>query len=443
MSQNDRYLGGAHKFAIDGDVFPGNVDYSDPILTPHLFKMYHRNEFVEVMCDWMVAEAFRNWIKFIEDDKPIEGIKFGQPYTFEGYEYEDDETGKTIKVTPFQEYLQWNDVPVNWKQGVSWSRLYNEGALLVFLDENQELYNLTDSENNIIEWKANPDPQGYKRFKVFQPKECGTGTGFYIANAEDCNTDGTPKVWTVIMHDQYMKSAKTFRIEADRCIHLLWKKRQNGWKACSRVLPFLRFAKMEELTFQKLTKRAHDLAGGILHIDGIASEEEQDTIDDAMGDDLTSVDRVYTKAGRTVEYKTPDLKAANEFESIFKLYTKKMLRFMRMTEQTLDGEKQGAGLGGNTDNDVSISYTEIYEIQEHYRNYLEKVFYKLGKENTQFIYREVLPEGMRMQKEMNEKMMENEEQGDEPAGGSAKDTNPRDQQSSGKKSAPNSREQTR
>jgi len=457
---NKPYLGGAHQHLLYGDIYPSNTAYTDPMRTKDLYDMYYRNEFFQIMCDWMVAEAFRNWIKFIEDTEPIQGLKFGEEYSFKGYEYEDEETGKVTKLTPFLEYIQWNDVPTNWKTGVSWSRLYNEGCLLVFLDDNDELLKQSKKEENTVKWAANANRQGYTRFNYFQPIEVGRGTGFSV---EEANADGSVKIWKVQLHTKHMDKAKTFLIDADRCIHLLWKKRENGWAACSRVLPLMPFAKMEEMTFQKLTKRAHDIAGGILHIDGIASAAEQSAIDQDMGNDLTSVDRIYTQAGRSVEYKTPDLKAAGEFATIFEIveyktpdlkaagecatifemYSKKMCRFMRISQLVLDGEHTGASLGGNDNAETMNSYTEIYEIQEHYRNYLEKVFYKLGKKNTSFIYREILPEEMRVDEQMQEAQFNHENEGIGEASQSDENMDKRNSGSDGDDTSTKNNEQTR
>jgi hypothetical protein len=94
------------------------------------------------------------------------------------------------------------------------------------------------------------------------------------------------------------------------------------------------------------------------------------------------------------------------------------------------------------------SYTEIYEIQEHYRNHLEKVFYKLGKEKTSFVYREVLPLNMRVGQQMQMEQMEQEEEQNEneksgSATQSANGTDKRNKQSTGNQSQSGSREQTR
>ena len=441
--QRPPFQGGAGHY-LPGDIYPSNASYNDPIWARHLLKMYHRNEFIQLMIDWMPAEAFRNWVTFIEDEKPIEGLKFGQPHTFEGYEYEDEESGKLTKVTPFQEYCQWNNVPLSFEQGVGWSRLYNEGTLLVFLDDDQNLLKMSEKEESEIHWKANSNPQGYTRFIVYQPKEAATGTGFEVYNGEGgVGADGSVNKWKVSLHSQYMKSAKTFIIDAERCIHLLWKKKENGWKACSRVIGMLPTCKSEEQTFQKLSKRAHDVAGGILVIKGIASEAERDAIDAEMGPDLSSVDRVFLQDGRDLKYETPDLKASGEYSAIFELYTKKLVRHMRINQQVLDGEKQGAGLGGNTDNDVELGYTEIKAIQQHYRNDLEKVFYKLGKENTSFVYREPMPEMVRQEQTMQREMMEHEDNRMEQTAGTPGQTDSGDKRSGSDDDKGQNREQTR
>lgn len=444
MSEKQPFHGAAGQHHLYGDVYPSNASYSDPIWGTHLLKMYYRNEFIQFMIDWMPAEAFRNWVIFIEEETTYEGVKYGKPYTFKGYEHEDPETQKITRLSPFNEYLQWNDVPVNWIQGVGWSRLYNEGSLLVFLDDDEDLLKQSEREESEIIWAANSDPQGYTRFIVYQPVANDKGTGFQVYDGPDgVNADGSVNKWKITMHSQHMKAAKTFIIDAERCIHLLWKKKENGWKACSRVIGMVPTCKMEEQTFQKLTKRAHDVAGGILTITGVASEAESDAISAALGDDLTSVDRLMLKEGREAAYITPDLKASGEFASIFEMYTKKLVRHMQINQQILDGEKSGAGLGGNTDNDVELGYTEMNDIQEHYRNYLEKVFYKLGKANTSFVYRVPMPDDQRVEQNMQREMMDHEDYRLEQTGGSPNKNDNRDGGSRGDDSQNKNREQTR
>jgi hypothetical protein len=394
MSDQRVYQGGAHQYEgiLAGDTYPSLFNYQDPALDSDLFTLWVRNEFVQLMIDWMPFEAFRRGVQFIEDEGEIQGFKFGKEYTFKGFAYQDKNSGKTVELTGFEEYYQWNRCPGEWVFGVGMSRLYPEGALLVFLDDVKNLLPLHDKAGKAyIPWPANPNPQGYFSFKAYQPIEVGKGTGFCV---HKCDEDGKVKTWKLQVSSPNMRKAKTFIIDADRCIHLTWKKKENSWCGSSRVLGMARVAQNEEQTFKKLTKRAHDIAGGILEFTGIASETEQTAIDNDLGSDLTSVDRVYLQEGRTCEYKTPDLKAAGEFASLFEMYSKKLCRHMRVSQLILDGEHTGAGLGGNNNVELMNSFSEIYQIQEHYRSDLEHVFYKLGKTNTTFIYNEILPEEM-------------------------------------------------
>ena len=252
---NKAYLGGAHLHYLYGDIYPSNSSYSDPQNAKLFYDMYYRNEFVQIMCDWMPAEAFRNWIKFVEDEEPISATKFGEDYTFKGYEFEDEETGKVTTLTPFMEYIQWNDVPINFKTGVSWSRLYNEGSLLVFLDDDNELLTQSEKDDQEIRWVANSDPQGYTRFVVYQPIQIGLGTGFSVHEA---NADGSVKIWKVQLHTRYMKKAKTFLIDADRCMHLLWKKRENSAAIVAIFAAFIVYylVLLHHLQFASLLARA-------------------------------------------------------------------------------------------------------------------------------------------------------------------------------------------
>ena len=387
---SSRYYGGSHSLDnyLSGDIYPSNFSYLDPNLDPDLLKLWRINEFVQLIVDWMPYEAFRQWIQFVEDEGPINGLKFGKPYIFKGYEYKDKITGETHSMTGFEEYCRWNKIQQEFTLAVSMSRLYPEGSLLVFLDDIPISY--SDS-NNEIYWKKNPNPQGYHAMKSWQPIQVGTGTGFEVYESDEF---GNVLKWKLNLFTKHMKKAKTFIVDADRCLHIQWIKKENKWESSSRVAGFAKIVQLETEVFQKLSKRAHDIAGGILTFKGISSKEEQEAIDDAIGGDLTSVDRIYLQEGREIEYVTPDLKAAGEFSSIFEMFTKKLCRHMRVSQLILDGEHTGAGLGANNNIEMLNSYSEIYQIQEHYRSDLEKVFFKLGKNNTTFIYNEILPEEM-------------------------------------------------
>lgn len=386
------YYGGAHRVDyLNGDVYPSNFSFRDPQLNHDLYVLWNRNEFVQLLIDWMPFEAFRRGIQFIEDEGEIKGFKHGKPYVFKGYKYKDPNNGKTYTMTGFEEYIMWNDIMIEWIFAVSLSRLYPEGSLLVFLDDIKDLMPITEQGKTYIRWGANPNPQGYFKFKVFQPMNVNLGTGFSVYDSDKA---GNVTKWKIYHQTENMKKGKTFIVDDGRCIHLQWKKKDNSWLASSRVQGMARIAQLENQIFEKLNKRAHDVAGGILEMTGVASETEQQTLDAAIGSDLTSVDRVYLQEGRTIEYKTPDLKAAGEFASIFEMFSKKLCRHMRVSQLILDGEHTGAGLGGNNNVEMMNSFSEVYQIQEHYRSKLEEVFFKLGKNNTTFIYNEILPEDL-------------------------------------------------
>jgi len=392
MTLDDKWFGSAHQTTyMAGDIYPSNFSFRHPQFNHDLYTLWGRNEFIQLLIDWMPFEAFRRWVQHIEDEGPISGFKFKKPYIFKGYSAEDQNTKKPVEMTGFEEYCQWKKIQEKFILGVSFSRLYPDGALIVMLDEEKTYPKFNDEGQTIINWPANPNPQGYDSFKVFQPVSVGLGTGFKPFHSDE---NGEVDIWEVVLQTKNMKKGKTFHIEADRCIHLKWISKNNEANGSSRCQGIARVAQLENNIFEKLTKRAHDIAGGILKVLGVASEAEATKILNDMGDDLTSVDVVMLQAGRDMNYETPDLKAAGEFASIFEMFSRKLCRHMRVSQLILDGEHTGAGLGGNNDVEMLNSYSEIYQIQEHYRTDLERVFYKLGKSNTSFIYNEILPEDM-------------------------------------------------
>ena len=392
------YFGGSHQTDwMAGDVYPSNFSFLSNMTAQHLLELYKRNEFIQISVDWMTYEAFRQGISFLKEEEIIQGKKFGQDYIFEGYTYMNPETGEEITVSGFQEYLMWIDMWKLFIRGASWSRLYDEGALLVFLDD--ILPNEATPGNDQREWKSNPDPQGYSSFRVFQPLACGTETGFSVQPSDWDETTNTIKRYRLQL--RHAKEVKDYLVDADRCVHLLWRKRENSWKATSRVRSFAHVALIEEQITKRLVKRANDLAGGILTIDA-ESKEEMTEISNSLGNDLTSTDIIFKKPGREIEYKTPDLKAAGEFASIFDILAKKLCRHMRISKLLLDGEHDGPSLGGNDNGEIMNSYTEMFQIQNHYRNALEHVFFKLGKSDTRFVYNDILPDDLMVDDEIND-----------------------------------------
>lgn len=412
----NEYLGGTHTNSnyIAGDVYPSNFSFSSEKTNSDLLKLYRRNEFVQIMCDWMPFEAFRKGIEFVKDEGTKQGIKFDKPYSFEGYTHVDPETLKTTSLSGFQEFLQWIDFETTFLMGVAFSRLYPEGGLLVFLDD-QTLP--ASKKTTDIPWSANGNAQGYMQLRAFQPMNVAQGSGFEPHDS----SGGKVTEWKVTIQQNTKGEKKSYIIAADRCIHMIWKKKENGWKGSSRVLGFANLCVAEDQTFKRLLKRANDVAGGILHVE-CESLAEQEVIDAAIGNNLTAVDIVYTLPGRVVDFKTPDLKASGEFMSIYDIYTRKLVRHMRINQEILDGNKQGAGLSGNTDNDVMVGYSEMYQIQNHYRVYLERCFYKLGREDTRFIYNEILPDNMAIMSKLSGDM--NGDGTDNPAGGDDKPPKP-------------------
>lgn len=352
-----------------GDKDPLEFSFDMHLSADDMLKLYKRNEFIQVACEWAVIESNRQWITFNKKQTNISANKFNKPYVF----------------ADFEEYLKWIDFKSKDQQAKTWARLFGN-SIMVFFDSS----NGTKNKENEIVLSANPKGV-YSDCKPYHPL-CNTSDGQCGYEINEVDDDGNAKSYKIQIFTKGMKKAKKIIVDADRVVEYNAPAKEIKYGGSSRVEGLALIALAEEQTFKRLMKRAHDVAGGILTITGVSSDDEAKQIDAQIGDDISSIDRLFLQSGREVEYKTPDLKAAGEFDVIFNIFNKKLARHLRMSQQTLDGAPEGTISSAKYN--MITSYVEILGIQEHYSNAMEKCFHKLGKENTTFIWNEILPDEM-------------------------------------------------
>ena len=372
------FYGYAHKVGtINGDLDPTEFSFDMEVTPDDLLKLFRRNEFIQIACEWSVIESNRQWLLFQKPQNNIKGLKFDLPYTFE----------------TFDEYLQWIDFKGKDQLCKTWSRLFGN-SIMLFLDDQKGTPEVGDTSSIYLP----PNSKGvYSDCQPYHPL-CSTSDGMCGYEVLETDDDGHPSKYRITIFTQGMKSARKYIVDSDRVVEYNAPQKEIKYGGNSRVEGIALIALAEEQTFKRLMKRAHDLAGGILHIDGCSSEEEATALDTVIGSDLSSIDRIFTQAGRTMEYKTPDLKAAGEFTAVFDIFTRKLARHLRVSQQILDGAPSGT-LSSAKYNTLT-SYVEILGIQEHYRNSMEKAFHKLGKEDTRFIWNELIPDQMEEQPDL-------------------------------------------
>lgn len=369
----------AHKVGttLDGDEDPTEFSFDHIPTDDDLLKLYRRNEFIQVAVEWAVSESNRRWITFTTPQNNISATKFGKPYTF-----------KT-----FDEYLKWIDFKGKDTLCKTWSRLFGN-SIMLFLDSQQSFADAKDEEITLPS-----NPYGiYSDCEPYHPL-CNTSDGQCGYEVLDTDADGKPSKYRITIYTKGMKKPRKYICDADRVVEYSAPKKEIKYGGSSRVEGIAMIALAEEQTFKRLLKRAHDVAGGILTVVGVSSEEEAKALDAAIGTDISSIDRLYLQAGREIDWKTPDLKASGEFIAIFDIFTRKLARHLRVSQQVLDGAPQGTQSSAKYN--LITSYMEILAIQEHYSNTMEKCFNKLGKQDTTFTWNELIPDEMEQPADFN------------------------------------------
>jgi len=351
---------------VQGDTTPTDFSFDMSVSADDLLKLFKRNEFIQVSCEWAVIESSRQWLTFQTPQNGIKGTKFGKPYNF----------------STFDEYLQWINFKGKDQLCKTWSRLFGN-AIMLFLDSQT-----IESDKEEITLPSNPNGV-YSDCEPYHPL-CNTGDGQSGYEVLETDGNGKPSKYRITIFTLGMKKARKYLVPVDRVVEYSAPKKEIRYGGNSRVEGIALIALAEEQTFKRLMKRAHDVAGGILTVNGVSSEDEAKALDTAIGDDLSSIDRLFLQAGREVDWKTPDLKAAGEFTAIFDIFTRKLARHLRVSQQVLDGAPSGTISSAKYN--MITSYCEILGIQEHYRNSMEYCFNKLGKEDTRFIWNEVIPD---------------------------------------------------
>ena len=370
MSQASTFYAYAHqvgKSTLQGDTNPTEFSF-DMVLTPDdLIKLYRRNEFVQIAVEWATIEAIRQGWIFTKIQQNISGMKFGKPFTF----------------TDFDDYLNWIDFKAKIQKAITWARLFGSSIMLLLDDQKGE-----KTGENDVTLSANPNAI-YSDCEPYHPL-CNTSDGQCGYEVLDTDEDGHPSQYRITIFTKGMKTKRSYICPADRVVEFNAPQKEIKYGGSSRVEGIALIALAEEQTFKRLMKRAHDLAGGILTVEGVSSDEEAGAIDTALGDDLSCNDRLFLQAGRKVEYAVPQLSAAGEYSAVFDIFTRKLARHLRVSQQILDGAPQGDISSAKYN--MITSYIEILAIQSHYHNAIEKCFHKLGKEDTRFTWVDVLPD---------------------------------------------------
>jgi hypothetical protein len=385
---------------LPGDIDPTDFNFNLILTREQKLRLYERNDIMQLMVEWPVIEAYRQRITF-EEDEDVEYLKFGKvPFTFTATEESVDETTGEIKPEQqaYNKYLEWTGFWTKCREGTTWSQLFGECAAFFWDDKKGEKGKIWERTDKALEELEpitlgeglfyGPNEEGvYDDFDFFYPRT--DGTGYRIL---DIDEKGKPTLYEVKIFTEGMKTERTFYMDAERVVLFPAPRRRIKHGGSSMTEGVELYALAGEQLAKSLIRRAKLLAGGIATFSGVESEEEASTLDTELGEDITSLDRLFLQTGIEFAYVTPDLKLSSEYFSLFDIMTRVYARYLRFSQKLMDGESQG--VQGSAKFDLLSSYTRIYGIQQHYNRPIEEMFFRLGKKNTAFTWNEIIPEMM-------------------------------------------------
>lgn len=359
---------------LPGDEDPADFDFTIQVSNADTLLLYERNDILQLACEWSVMEALKNRWE-LKTDQPVSALKFDAPYTFES----------------FNDYLDWIEFPACLQEVLQWARLFGN-ALLLFYDDRAPtrpplMYQYEDQFHSLDQsaWFLPKNPLGrYLTCTAFYPM---VGNNGY--SVEMVDSWGVPVLFKIQIMTDGMEKERTLYVEADRVVEFHAPRKRIKYGGSSRVIGLKHLALAAEQMLKALVRRAKKEAGGHLDVEGVNSQDEAEKLNAIVGDDLSYLDRVYHKAGQIWDYKTPDLKI-QQFQDLFEILDTFFSRHLHIAKTLMGGDAQGTQ--STAKYNTLFSYTEIVQIQSHFKTSVEKCFYKLGLDDTRFTWMDPSPD---------------------------------------------------
>jgi hypothetical protein len=344
---------------IAGDTDPSDFNYTNALSRHDLLSLLLRNGKVQKATVWFAGEILRERWEFAVD-QAIQAPKHGLPYTF-----------KT-----FNEWLEWNGFLQEVNNSLMWSLLFGE-AILVFFKDGEII-----AKDDVLTGLTS-----YDLCRAYYPITDGNG---YVLEDVDQITN-TPNLYRIELRAQQAKGMLSFKVEADRVVRFPAPKKELKFAGTSTVSAIAHDCLAQEQIKRAVVTQANNLIGGIVAIKA-ADDNERELVDNAVGDTLTHLRRVYFKnpgdIDNLVKIIVPDLNIT-QLEDLNNILQTDIATGMDMSKSVLEGAPQGtiSSAGFNTYN----TYTKVKQLQSHYKRAMEKAFFKLGKMDTTFTWNDPTP----------------------------------------------------
>lgn len=349
MYSEDR-AGGVARY-LTGDTSAKDFSWEDFLTSNALLILLQRNGKVRKACSWIAQEALRPRFQMDVDQK-VKGTKFGLEYVFPS----------------IVDYLEWIGFFDAVQQSITWSRLF--GTSIVVMFDSKEKYN----------------GQKFEPLKLYDA--CAAYYPLAGANGYQIVKEGESFYYKLSYTDE-MGQVKSYNVTKERVIPFHAPRLELTWKGSSAIEPLAKLAIVQEQMLRSIMSRLHFMGAGVAVMKA-ANEDEKKTLELSTGKSLTYLDKIYTSDDpkQVMEMFVPDLNAS-QFREIWDISQEEIATDMNMSKKLISGDPQGTQSSAQWDTEVS--YTEVYQVQRHYRKPIEHVIYQLGFKDTSFQWNDPFP----------------------------------------------------
>jgi len=348
-----------HSSYIAGDYDPANFDYNTALSRGELLSLFLRNPKIQKATVWFANEMLRERWKF-KTKQPITAPKHGIDFEFE----------------QFNDWLEWNGFMQELLKAFMWSLLFGD-SILVFYD---------GKEVSAKEVLLKPS-KSYVKCRAYYPNTAGNG---YTIKEVDPMFN-IPAMYKIELHAHKASNSVTIYAPMERVVRFIAPQKELKYGGTSTVSAIAHDCLVQEQIKRAVATQANNLQGGIVALKA-ATEEERAIVDNAVGDTLTHLRRLYFKnteeADQLVKLIIPDLKI-DQLERLNGILQTDIATGSDISISILEGAPQGALSSAAFD--TFNTYSKVKQLQSHYTHALEEAFFKLGKMDTTFEWNDPTP----------------------------------------------------
>jgi hypothetical protein len=375
---------------------PTEFSFEKQITRSDLLKLSKENSDIDKQCFWLPDQAFCEGIN-LKDDSSFDNAKFDNPYTF----------------PKFSDWLYWSNSWEELQKAVSFSELFGVSIILCLNDDNIKEY-----KGKKYFAQSEQPATSIKSFYAFV-----NDSGYWIEKFDD---DGNPEIYKIQIawrtSDQngfvienalnVKKNAVTiYYVHASRVVRFPAFQKDLSYAGTPKAFLSYWISRAKQIYFESVVNGIKNMSGGTI-VRRVASESEKDEIE-AIDTEHNYQNRIYiydrgVPLGDMVQVFVPDFKSAQFVDFITEI-NKYVAQASNLSLRVYGEEDIGSGLGeGGANFSTNLIRSQIRNIQSHYQQYIEHVFYKLGREETSFDWNE--PEEYTEEEEKSDRNTQSEGQ---------------------------------